>query len=172
MNVTLRQANIDDREILANLLEKYNYEFSQYEDTDVNKLGLYGYKYLDCYWLEDNRWAYFIEVDGNLAGFIMVGNHPEAPDREADFCIAESFVMYKYRRGGVGKKAFFMIADLHKGRWQLKIHPKNLPSVSFWNKVVNEYTNGDYEYIKAYPDTEFNDGTLGDIIFFDNSLCD
>ena len=169
MNVVLRQVQLEDREILANLLEKYDYEFSQYDDRDVNKLGLYGYKYLDCYWLEGKRWAYFINVDGNHAGFVMINDFAEAEDRETDFSVAEFFVMYKYRQKGIGKQAFFMAVDLHRGKWQLKRHPKNLPSVKFWDKVVNEYTNGEYELVKAYPNSEYNDGTLGDVFFFDNS---
>jgi len=40
MKVTLRKAELDDREILLNLLEKYGYEFSQYQKNNVNKLGL------------------------------------------------------------------------------------------------------------------------------------
>ena len=172
MQVTLRPAALEDREILANLLEKYGYEFSQYDTgMAVNKLGLYGYEYLDCYWWEDeNRWPYFIEADGKLAGFVMINDHPEAPDRKTDFCVSEFFVMYKYRRMGVGKKAFFMAADLHRGTWQLKRHPKNIASVFFWNKAVAEYTGGNYEMIEGYPDTAYEDGTLADVFFFDNSL--
>jgi len=168
MDVLLKQVQIEDREILANLLEKYDYEFSQYDNRDVNRLGLYGYKYLDCYWLEDNRWAYFIEVDGHLAGFVMINEFAEAEDRKTDFSVAEFFVMYKYRQKGIGKQAFFMAVNLHRGKWQLKRHPKNLASVLFWDKVVNEYTSGDYELVKAYPNTEYADGSLGDIFFFDN----
>ena len=36
------------KEQKRNLLEKYLYEFSQWEKTDVNEEGLYGYEYLDC----------------------------------------------------------------------------------------------------------------------------
>jgi len=171
MEVKLRQAMREDREILANLLEKYSYEFSQYQNNDVNKLGLYGYEYLDCYWWdEENRWAYFIEVDNKLAGFTMINDFPEAEDRKTNFVVSEFFVLYKYRRLGVGKKAFFMVLDLHRGTWQLKRHPKNIDSVHFWNKVVDEYTNGKYELVQSYPKTEYADGTLGDVFFFDNSL--
>ena len=169
MNIFLRQVQIEDREILANLLEKYDYEFSQYDGRDVNKLGLYGYKYLDYYWVEENRWAYFIEVDGKLAGFVMINNYSEAEDIETDYSVAEFFVMYKYRRKGIGKQAFFMAADLHRGKWQLRRHPKNIGSVYFWDNAVNEYTKGDYKIIKSYPAAEYEDGTLGDILFFDNS---
>lgn len=168
MNVELRQAQLEDREILSNLLEKYDYEFSQYDNRDVNKLGLYGYQYLDYYWTEKNRWAYFIEVDGKLAGFVMVNDYPEVEDRKTDFVISEFFVIYKYRRSGIGKQAFFKVLNLHKGTWQLKRHPKNMPSVYFWNKAVNEYTNGKYEMIESYPNTEYDDGTLADVFFFES----
>jgi len=169
MDVTLRQVEIGDREILSNLLEKYDYEFSQYDLRDVNKLGLYGYKYLDCYWLEDTRFAYFIEVNGKLAGFIMINEFSEANDRDTDFSVSEFFVMYKYRRKGVGKRAFFMAADMHRGKWQLRRHPKNLGSVHFWDNVVDEYSGGNFKLVKSYPGAYFEDGTLGDIFFFDNS---
>ena len=39
---------------MMNLLEKYLYEFSQWEETDVKDDGLYGYEYLDCYSEEKN----------------------------------------------------------------------------------------------------------------------
>ncbi|MCL1996469.1 MAG: GNAT family N-acetyltransferase [Defluviitaleaceae bacterium] len=169
MHVSLRKIELEEREILANLLEKYDYEFSQYDNRDVNKLGLYGYQYLDCYWWEDeNRWAYFIEVDSKLAGFIMINDYPEAADRKTDFVISEFFVMYKYRRMGIGEKALFTALDLHRGTWHLKRHPKNENSVYFWNNAINEYTNGKYEMIESYPNTEYDDGTLADVFFFDN----
>jgi len=169
MQVSLRKIELEEKEILANLLEKYNYEFSQYDNRDVNKLGLYGHQYLDCYWWEDeNGWAYFIEVDSKLAGFIMINDYCEVADRKTDFVISEFFVMYKYRRMGIGKKALFMALDLHRGTWHLKRHTKNENAVHFWNNAINEYTNGKYETIESYPNTEYEDGTLADVLFFDN----
>lgn len=168
MHMELRQVQLDDREILLNLLEKYDYEFSQYDNRDVNKLGLYGYEYLDYYWTEEKRWAYFIVVDGHLAGFVMVNDYPEVPDRKSDFVISEFFVLYKYRRAGIGKQAFFKVLDLHKGTWQLKRHPKNLPSVHFWKKAIDAYTKGNYELIEAYPGTAYDDGSLAGVFFFES----
>ena len=166
MDIELKQVQLEDREILMNLLEKYDYEFSQYDGRDVNKLGLYGYQYLDYYWNEENRWAYFIEADGKLAGFVMVNNHPEVEGRKTDFAIAEFFVMYKYRCLGIGREVFFKLLDKQSGTWQLKRHPKNVPSVHFWNKVVDEYTKGNYELIESCPQAEYDDGTLADVFFF------
>ena len=168
MNVELRPVQSEEKEILKNLLEKYDYEFSQYDMRDVNKLGLYGYKYLDFYWAEENRWAYFIVVDGKLAGFVMVTDLPEVEGTETDFQISEFFVMYKYRRGGVGREAFFRVLDKHKGRWQLRRHPKNIPSVHFWDNVIGEYTKGKFEIIRSHPKADYPDGTLGDVFFFNS----
>lgn len=169
MIVELKRVTIDEKEILKNLLEKYNYEFSQWDKRDVNRLGLYGYQYLDYYWTEAKRWAYFILVDDKLAGFAMVIDLPEVDGRETDFQMAEFFVLHKYRRSGVGTQAFFKVLAMHKGKWQLKRHPANLDSVHFWDKVINEYTQGSYELIKAYPGTEYDDGTLADVFFFENN---
>ncbi len=167
MNVEIRKITVDEKEILKNLLEKYDYEFSQWDNRDVNKLGLYGYDYLDYYWTEKNRWAYFILADNQLAGFAMINDYPEASE-PTDYSLAEFFVMFKYRRKGVGKIAVFKIFDMFRGKWQLKRHPHNITSVNFWNKVVSEYTKGNYRLIESYPDAEYADGTLGDIYFFEN----
>jgi predicted acetyltransferase len=77
MNISIMPVSKDEKEILRNLLEKYNYEFSQYENTDVNDLGLYGYDWLDIYWTEENRFAYFIKIDNKLAGFVMISDYKE-----------------------------------------------------------------------------------------------
>jgi predicted acetyltransferase len=166
MNVELKKVSIDEKEILRNLLEKYNYEFSQWAKNDVNDLGLYGYQYLDYYWTENKRWAYFVLVDNKLAGFAMIIDLPEVDDRETDFQMAEFFILHKYRQHGIGKQVCFQIFELHKGRWQLKRHPHNIASVLFWDKVIDEYTHGQYELVRAYPNTEYDDGTCGDIYFF------
>ena len=165
MNIMLQSILFEDREILSNLMEKYHYEFTQYEPRDVNKLGLYGYQYLDFYWTDEKRWAYFIVVDGKLAGFVLVRNHP-LEGTETDFVISEFFVMYKYRRSGVGRQAFFQVLDKHKGRWRICMHPENIASMRFWDSVINEYTKGQYELIQSHPKVVYKDGILGNIYLF------
>lgn len=160
----------EEKEVLKNLIEKYLYEFSQWEKTDVDEEGCYGYEYLDCYFNEENRFPYFIKVNGKLAGFVMVSDYPEVPEYKTDFCLSEFFIMHKYRRNGIGQEAAKRIFDMHHGKWQLKRHPHNIASVYFWDKVVSEYTNGKYKLIKAYPNPEvdYDDGTPADVFFFEN----
>ncbi|MCR3906729.1 MAG: GNAT family N-acetyltransferase [Tenericutes bacterium] len=168
MTVALKKVLETDKEILRNLLEKYQYEFSQYTNIELNQLGLYGYSYLDYYWTENKRWAYFIIVNDQIAGFAMVIDLPEVDDRPTDFQMAEFFIVHKYRNKHVGKKAVFQVLDIHKGKWQLKAHPKNLGSTIFWTKTIHAYTNGNFECIRNYPNTEYEDGICGDIYFFES----
>lgn len=166
MNFELVPVKEDEKEILRNLIEKYLYEFSQYELCDVNPLGLYGYSYLDCYWTEEGRWAFFLKAGGQLAGFVMVNDYPEAG--KTDYCISEFFVMYKYRRCGLGTWAVFQLFERFRGSWQLKYHPGNRPSVAFWNKVVGAWTKGDYRK-EEREDVAYPDGAPGMVLFFDTA---
>ena len=135
------EAKKEDRDTVMNLLEKYLYEFSQWEKTDVNEKGLYGYEYLDCYFEE-----------------------------KTDCCLSEFFIMNKYRRKGYGKEAVFQVLNMHHGKWQLKRHPHNIGSVHFWNNVIAEYTKGNFRLVEKYPNKEvvYDDGTLADVVFFEN----
>ena len=166
MNILNEPILKDEKEILRNLLEKYNYEFSQYDDLDVNDLGLYGYGYLDNYWTEENRFPFFIRVDNKLAGFAMVNDYPEIK-LDTNYSMSEFFVMYKYRRHGIGKYTVKYLLDKFKGKWQLKFHPKNNVSKNFWLNTIEEYTQGKYELIKNNPEAIYEDGIIGYVLMFD-----
>ena len=166
MNVTVVSVKKEEKEILRNLMEKYLYEFSRYDENDVNDLGLYGYDYLDFYWTEENRFPFFIKADGKLAGFVMVNDYQEIRIK-TDYSMAEFFVLHKYRRRGIGTSALKFIFDTFKGKWQLMYHPKNEGSMIFWTKVVEEYTKGKYELIKDEPRAVYDDGTNGHVLVFE-----
>ena len=42
--VELVKVTADKKDVLNNLMEKYLYEFSQWEKTDIGEDGLYGYE--------------------------------------------------------------------------------------------------------------------------------
>ncbi|MDD6482386.1 MAG: hypothetical protein PUF65_09025 [Lachnospiraceae bacterium] len=89
MEIELVEVQANEKMVLTNLIEKYLYEFSQWEKTDVNADGNYGYEYLDCYFEEENRYPYFIKVDGTLAGFVMISDYPEVPEEKTGYCLSE-----------------------------------------------------------------------------------
>ena len=164
MEFALEAVTVGQKEILRNLLEKYNYEFSQYDGTDINDLGLYGYSYLDNYWTEKGRWAFFLKADGRLAGFAMVNDYPEAGE-PIDYCMSEFFVMYKYHRCGLGTWAVYQLFDRFQGLWQLKRTPRNEGSVYFWDKMVDGYTGGHFK-LESRADIAYDDGTPADLFTF------
>jgi predicted acetyltransferase len=167
MKITIEAVKIDEKEVLRNLLEKDSYEFSQYTDSDVNEFGLYGYKYLDHYWTDENCYPFFIKVDSKLAGFVMINDRHIIKKTKAIYEISEFFIMYKYRRKGIGKFTVKYILDKFKGTWQLIYHPKNKISEEFWINTINEYTKGKYELIKDDIETfKYPDGTIGHIMVF------
>lgn len=144
MEICLKPVELKEKGTLQNLLEKYLYEFSQWEKMDVDQNGLYGYEYLDFYWTEENRHPFFILADGKLAGFVLVNDEPEV-EADTDYTMAEFFVMFKYRKMGVGRTAAFQTFERFPGKWQLKYNPQNKVSSMFWNRVVGEYTGKAYE---------------------------
>ena len=171
MTTTLRLVKTNEREILANLLEKYEYDLSQFEGEladDINERGLYGHYYTDQCWGDKKRWAYFIEADSKLAGFAYINTYSESGDPEHDYYFADFFVMHKYRRNGVGKSAFFQVLDLHKGRWKTGHHPNNAPSANFLAKYIDEYTGGKFEFIEAYPSFTYNGGIHAGVYFWES----
>lgn len=170
MTVQLIEATEKEKPVLANLMEKYLYDFSQWEKTDVKEDGLYHYEWLDYYFSEEKRFPYIIKVDNRLAGLILVSDYPEVAGEAMDFCLSEIFIMHKYRRCGCGRDAVFQVLNRHHGRWQLKCHPKNLASVHFWKSVINDYTDGNYRLVENYPDREvdYEDGTPANVFFFEN----
>jgi predicted acetyltransferase len=169
MNISIELIKKDEKEILRNLLEKWDYEFSQYNKKDVNNLGLFVYDYMDefdKYWTEENRYPYFIRIENKLAGFIIVNDSP-INGLETKWTMVDFFVMYKYRKMGIGTFSVKNVFEKHKGKWGLKYHPKNEVSEKFWNKIIGEYTKGKYEIIKNNPETIYEDGTIGHVLIFE-----
>jgi len=150
MKIEIVPAKEEDKLILSHLLELYEYDFSDFEGSDVNSLGLYGYSYLDYYWTEPHRYAYFIKVDGKLAGFVMVCGHCYVSKNPDTLFMSEFFVMRKYRQKGIGKHAALDVLQRHPGKWELTVHPQNPVSHRFWASVVKDVSD-DHQLINDVP---------------------
>ena len=144
MEIKILKAERADSSVLRQLLEYYCYDFSEYLQTDVNEHGMFAYAYLDSYWIEPGRHPYFIKVDGKYAGFILINKDFLVLDDPAGHCVAEFFIMRKYRRRGIGLSAAKSVFAMHPGQWEISLVLTNQPSLKFWHKAVDEYTNGKY----------------------------
>jgi predicted acetyltransferase len=162
MLIELHLAEFEEKNILKNLMQFYDYDFSEFTDEDVLDKGHYDeYPYMDQYWEQTNRVPYLIRVEGNLAGFVLVRTIDEA--HYSYYSIAEFFVMKKYRRSGVGKQAAEAIFGKHRGQWEVYQIERNKPAQIFWVKVISEYTNGNYSerYEQGKRIQSFNSSQIG-----------
>ena len=129
---------------IKNLMQFYIYDFSEFIKYDVEEDGLFAaYPDLDDYWEDKNyRFPYIIKKEEKYVGFVLV-KFIETENRNY-FSIAEFFVLKKYRREHIGKSIAHQIFDLHKGQWEVFQKESNKPAQLFWNKVIDEYTNGKF----------------------------
>lgn len=143
MDIELRSPSRSDRELIRRMMELYVYDFSEYEDTDLDEHGVFGYGDLDYFWFESTHAAYIVTVDGRLAGFVLVDNEVVIEGNERS--IAEFFVMRKYRRTGVGRRVAREVFARLPARWEVRVIKRNAPAQEFWRKVIAEYTQGAYQ---------------------------
>ncbi len=140
MCIEIESVPIQKKSILRNLLELCQHDYSEFGGDDVGEDGLFGYKYLDHYWTESGRYAFFIRASGNLAGFALV-----CQLGEGTHCLSEFFILRKYRHQGIGTAAARRVFDMFPGKWKVEQEECNLPAQAFWRRVVSEYTGGQFE---------------------------
>ena len=140
VKIEVQQASLEDKPILRNLLELYEYDSSEFEPRDVDAHGLYGYRWLDHYWTESGRYPFLVRVDRKLAGFVLVRTLDDST-----YSMAEFFILRKYRRQGVGRGVAQQIFDMFPGRWNVAQMENNYSAQAFWRKVISAYTQGNYQ---------------------------
>jgi predicted acetyltransferase len=142
MSVSIVPARMDDKSIVANLLQLYLYDFSEFAGWPINGHGRFEYPYFDHYWIEDGRYPFLIQVDDELAGFAFV--RTSAVDDVPEHHMAEFFVLRKFRRAGVGEAAARALFDRFPGLWSVSQIEQNLAAQQFWRQVIARHTQGQF----------------------------
>jgi predicted acetyltransferase len=149
MEVRLKRVQEADREVLARLVELYRYDLSVFDGSRLNRHGLFGYPSLDCYWTDKNSHPFFITADGELAGFALVNRRCRLCEPGEASSMAEFFVLSAYRRRGIGREAALRLFRMFPGKWEIVQHQENLSSMEFWEKVLDDFTRGQYRKLEA-----------------------
>lgn len=144
MKITIESIAIEQKSVFVQMMELYNYDFSEFSNDDLNEYGYFGYSRIDDYWNEEGRYPFFIRVDGKLAGLVLVRSCSEYMDLQRPHQIAEFFIMKKYRKKGVGSIVAKEIFGRFAGGWEISVWSNNPVAKKFWESVVHEYTNGKY----------------------------
>ena len=140
-NVKLVEVTQEQKEILANLMQFYLYEATEFSDDDINSSGKLSLgKYFDAYWRESERHPFFIKDKCRLVGFALVRQ-----TGEKKYSISEFFVMRKHRRSGIGKMAAFLLFQKFQAEWHVAQEQDNVTALLFWKFIIREYTNDNFQ---------------------------
>ena len=144
MRIELYEAKREDAPILANLLQLYLHDFTDWADWDVEPDGRYDTSDLDGCWDDDARHPFIVVVDGHLAGFAIVDRGSADTDDADVWDMAEFFVMRKYRRRGVGGEIARRLFARFPGRWEVREMAGNVIAQAFWRRTIAAWTHDAY----------------------------
>jgi predicted acetyltransferase len=141
--VVLEVATAYDAPVLSNLMELYAHDMSEVFALELGPDGRFGYEKLPLYWSEpEHRFPFLLRYGSRLAGFALITRGSPASDDPEDFDVAEFFVVRRYRRSGVGRRAAFLLWDRFPVRWIVRVSEGNHGGCHFWGGIIAEYTNG------------------------------
>src|SRR5947207_1123641 len=126
--VAFRAAQWHDRPVLSRMLELYQYDLSDVWPQDLNMHGEYGFA-VDRYLRNPRLSAFLFLVDDKYAGFGLVD--PDVTFPENTYWLGQFFVMKRYRRTGLGRRAAQFIFDHFPGKWEVGQMPLNFAAQAF-----------------------------------------
>jgi predicted acetyltransferase len=138
-DIQLELALCEQSPILANLLELYAHDFSQFQPLDIGLDGRFGYKSLPLYWSESNRHPFLIRFDGKLAGFALVKRGSEISDNQDVWDMAEFFVLRGCRRRRIGTLAAQEVWRRFPGFWEVRVMQSNPSATFFWKRAISDF---------------------------------
>ena len=140
MEIEVLLATPEQEPVIANLLELYAHDFSEFSDLKIGVDGRFGYDPLPLYWSESNRFPFLVRANGDLAGFVLVQQASHVSDAAEVWDMAEFFVLRGYRRHEVGLRVAHDIWRMFAGRWEVRVAENNLVARAFWERAVSDFT--------------------------------
>jgi predicted acetyltransferase len=147
MDVVLQAVSEADKPVLARLLELYRHDLSEFRPYELSAHGTFGYRYLDVYFLDDDRRADFVTVDGELAGFVMTRHLGSRTST-----IGEFFIVRRWRRRGVGREVAHQLFARSPGHWLVSFDDGNAAGRAFWPQVCSAVAFGTVDTRAKPPD--------------------
>lgn len=150
--------------VLANMLELYAHDFSEFVDLKLGADGRFGYERLPLYWMESGRHPFFIKAGGCLAGFVFVCRGSEVSGDADVWDVAEFFVVRGLRGRGVGTEAAHEVWRKFPGRWEVRVIERNRKAKEFWARAIKDFIG------EAVEPTPFDEGGEGWHVFSFESI--
>jgi predicted acetyltransferase len=146
-NVEVNPASPEQRPLLANMLELYLHDFSEFLELRLGADGRFGYDQLPLYWKESGRHPFLIVADGHLAGLAFVRRGSQISSDADVWDLAEFFIVRGFRRLGLGMKAAQTVWKRFPGKWEVRVIDRNQKAMEFWPRAINEFLDRPIEPI-------------------------
>jgi len=141
-------AGLEHQPVLANLLELYIHDFSEFVTKDVGEDGRFGYSKLALYWSDSNRRPFLARFDDKWAGFALVNRESETQIWD----MAEFFVLRGFRRRRIGTELAEAVWRRCPGIWQIRVMEHNAPARNFWRASIEGFTGKEAQSAKFEAD--------------------
>jgi predicted acetyltransferase len=153
-NIEVIAATVEQQPILANLLQLYAHDFSEFHDVELGADGRFVYPSLPLYWSQPERYPFLVRVDGQLAGFVLVKQGSELTDNAMVWDMAEFFVIRGYRRRGIGTRVAREIWNRFPGPWEVRVMQSNVSAQRFWTQAISEFCSAEVSPALVQKDQE------------------
>jgi predicted acetyltransferase len=159
MNIEVVLCPVEKKQVLKNLYTYYRYNRLKYSETGcgsyINDYGVIdgdtSRTHEEATRGEDGLWErpgavfpFLVRADGRLVGFAIVCGRSNSTDGRRDLVMNDFFIANRYRRCGIGRQAAFTLFDWFPGRWQIEQMAGDVDAQAFWERVVGEYTQGEF----------------------------
>ncbi len=156
-------ARPEQESILANLLELYAHDFSEFHDLEIGADGKFGYSCLPLYWSEPGRHPFLVWVEGKLAGLVLVKRGSEVSGNETVWDMAEFFILRGYRRRGIGTHIAHEVWRRFPGLWEVRVMQSNVSAHHFWARAISIFAGE-----AIHPVRVENDGKCWKLFSFES----
>ena len=137
MTIVLKEVSETEKTILANLYSLYLHDLSKFtSQIEVGDDGSFQYEGLDEFWGIEGLSPYFIILDNNIIGFILLVERPFLQS-EYDLGVNDIFILNKYKGRGLGRQAIETLFKEKKGKYFVIELMENKPAISFWKKIYS-----------------------------------
>jgi predicted acetyltransferase len=152
--IQVAPASPEQEPIIANLLELYAHDFSEFHHLELAADGRFGYPDLPLYWSEPDRHAFLVTVNGNLAGMVLVKRGSEVSDDARVWDVGEFFIVRGYRRRGIGMKVAHEVWRRFPGQWEVRVMESNRDAFKFWQRAITTFIGGTIQPARIEKDGE------------------
>lgn len=133
MIIEVKAATPDETPILANLLQLYAHDFSEFQEIELGPDGRFDYKPLPLYWSDPNRRPFLVRIDGKLAGLVLIASNESVWD------MTEFFILRAYRKRGIGTDVAHDVWRRFPGTWEVRVMESNHAALRFWDRAISMF---------------------------------